>query len=94
MKLWIEEINEGVEAEEEKLEEGARLGFIEDDARFDRVLDVRGGGDRRGGSEEGSGGGKGRGSLEIVFGAKWGDMGFRVQDGSEEGRVTLTFVAD
>ena len=61
MKLWIEEINEGVETEEEKLEEGASLVLIVYDARFDRILNVRGSGDGGGGGEEGGGGGEGRG---------------------------------
>ena len=55
MKLWIEEINEGVETEEEKLEEGASLVLIVYDARFDRILNVRGSGDGGGGGEEGGG---------------------------------------
>ena len=61
MKLWIEEINEGVETEEEKLEEGASLVLIVYDARFDRILNVRGSGDGGGGGEEGGGGGESSG---------------------------------
>lgn len=94
MKLWIEEINEGVETEEEKLEEGASLVLIVYDARFDRILNVRGSGDGGGGGEEGGGGGEGRGSLELVLWTEWGNVGFWIENGSEEGGAALTFFAD